>query len=77
MCEELIRVKYTDYGNTADVKQHFTLERVEEIQEEDLLANLLDVRLVSSIALATTARYIGKYCRFQVKALYSLLKGPK
>ena len=50
VCEELIRVKYTDYGNTADVGQHFVLERVEEIPEEDLLANLLDVHLVFKVS---------------------------
>ena len=44
-----IQVRFRDYGNVAEVDERFVLPRVEDIPEEDLLANLLDVHLVFKV----------------------------
>ena len=49
MCGPAIQVRFRDYGNLAVVDEQFVLPRVEEIPEEDLLANLLDVNLVFKV----------------------------
>ena len=41
-----IQVRFRDYGNVGSAVERFLLHRVEDIPEEDLLANLLDVDLV-------------------------------
>ena len=51
MCGPAIQVRFRDYGNLAEVDEQFVLPRVEEIPEEDLLANLLDVNLVFKVGL--------------------------
>ena len=39
VCGTAIQVRFRDYGNVAEVDEQFVLPRVEEIPEEDLLAN--------------------------------------
>ena len=51
VCGPAIQVRLRDYGNIAEVDEQFILPRVEEIPEEDLLANLLDVNLVFKVGL--------------------------
>ena len=41
-----IQVRFIDYGNVGSAVERFLLHRVEDIPEEDLLANLMDVDLV-------------------------------
>ena len=41
VCGPAIQVRFRDYGNLAEVDEQFVLPRVEEIPEDDLLANIV------------------------------------
>jgi len=57
-----IQVRFRDYGNVAEVDERFVLPRVEEIPEEDLLANLLDVHLVFKFPCPEDGVEAGSVC---------------